>query len=58
VIAFFDATVAQIIPELGKYKEMLNEKAKNMLDWNPRSGSDALVTTGESLIKFGLVKSL
>jgi nucleoside-diphosphate-sugar epimerase len=56
VIAFFDPAVALIIPELGRYKVMLNDKAKNLLGWQPRSNVDALVATAESLIKFGLVK--
>jgi dihydroflavonol-4-reductase len=55
-IAFFDPTVALIIPELGKYKDMTNDKAKKLLDWEPRSNVDALVATAESLIKFGLIK--
>jgi dihydroflavonol-4-reductase len=57
VIAFFDPAVALIIPELGKYKVMSNDKAKNLLGWQPRSNVDALVATAESLIKFGLVKN-
>jgi nucleoside-diphosphate-sugar epimerase len=56
VIAFFDPAVALIIPELGKYKVISNDKAKNLLGWQPRSNVDALVATAESLIKFGVIK--
>jgi dihydroflavonol-4-reductase len=57
LIAFFDPTVALIIPELGKFKVLSNDKAKNLLGWQPRSNVYALVATAESLIKFGLVKT-
>jgi nucleoside-diphosphate-sugar epimerase len=56
MIAWFDPTVALIVPELGKNKPVTNEKAKKMLGWEPRSSVDAVVATGESLIKLGLVK--
>jgi nucleoside-diphosphate-sugar epimerase len=56
MIAWFDPTVALIIPELGKYMVMTNEKAKRLLSWEPRSNVDALVATAESLIKFDLIK--
>jgi nucleoside-diphosphate-sugar epimerase len=56
MIAWFDPTVALIVPELGKNKPMTNEKAKKMLGWEPRSNVEALVATAESLIKLGLVK--
>jgi nucleoside-diphosphate-sugar epimerase len=56
VIAFFDATVAVILPELGDFKDMSNEKAKKLLRWAPRSATDTLVATAESLIDFGIVK--
>jgi nucleoside-diphosphate-sugar epimerase len=56
VIAWFDTTVALIIPELGKNKPMTNEKAKKMLGWEPRSNVEALIATADSLIKLGLIK--
>lgn len=56
IVGWFDKRVALLVPELGKTKGMTNEKAKNVLGWNPRSREDALVATAESLIKLGLVK--
>jgi len=56
LIAWFDPAVGLIVPELGNYKDMSNDKAKNLLGWEPRSAVDALVATAESLIKFGLVQ--
>ena len=56
MVAMFDSTVALIIPELGKFKNISNDKAKNVLGWQPRSNVEALVATAESLIALGLVK--
>jgi nucleoside-diphosphate-sugar epimerase len=56
MMAWFDPTVALIMPELGKTRVMTNEKAKKMLGWEPRPNVDAVVATAESLIKLGLVK--
>lgn len=54
--ALRDPAVKQIVPELGKYKNATNAKAKRVLGWSPRSNEDALVATAESLLKLGLVK--
>lgn len=51
-----DAAVAQIIPELGKYRNGTNEKARRLLGWTPRSNEDSIVATAESLIRLGLLK--
>lgn len=56
IVAWFDPTVALIVPDLGIRKRMTNEKAKKLLGWQPRSSGDAIKATAESLIKFGLVK--
>jgi nucleoside-diphosphate-sugar epimerase len=56
MVAFFDSTVALIIPELGDFKDMSNEKAKTMLEWMPRSSTEALIASAESLIQLGIVK--
>jgi nucleoside-diphosphate-sugar epimerase len=51
-----DPVVKQIIPELGKYKNATNEKAKRLLGWAPRSNEEAIVATAESLVRLGLLK--
>jgi nucleoside-diphosphate-sugar epimerase len=51
-----DPAVKQIIPELGKYRNATNAKAKRVLGWNPRSREDALVATAESMQQLGLLK--
>jgi dihydroflavonol-4-reductase len=54
--AMFDASVRQIVPELGKSKNATNEKAKRVLGWAPRSNEEAIVATAESLVQLGLLK--
>jgi dihydroflavonol-4-reductase len=51
-----DAAVQQILPELGKFKNGSNEKARRVLGWSPRSREDAVVATAESLVALGLLK--
>ncbi|KAE9974333.1 hypothetical protein BLS_008232 [Venturia inaequalis] len=53
--AIVSADAAMIAPQVGKQVHMSNEKAKKVLGWQPRSSSDAIVATAESLIKIGLV---
>jgi nucleoside-diphosphate-sugar epimerase len=55
--AMRDPAVKQILPELGKKKNATNEKAKRLLGWAPRSREEAVVSTAESLIELGLLKS-
>ncbi len=57
ILARFDKSVGQIVPELGKRKTASNEKARRMLGWSPRSAEDAIVATAESLLRLGLLKS-
>lgn len=57
-LGFFDPQVVNVASELGKLKEMSNEKAKTLLGWQPRTAVDALAATAESLIEFGLVKAV
>ena len=56
VIALFDKSVGQIVPELGKVKNATSDKARRMLGWTPRSSDDAVVATAESLLRNGLLK--
>jgi nucleoside-diphosphate-sugar epimerase len=54
--AVFDSSLAQIIPELGKFKNAKNEKAKRVLGWAPRSNEESIVATAESLLLLGLLR--
>lgn len=55
IVALFDPATASVIPQLGKFKDATNIKAKELLGWEPRSREDAIVATAESLVKLGLV---
>ena len=56
VLARFDKSIGQIVPELGKRKDATSEKALRVLGWSPRSAEDAVVATAESLVELGLLK--
>jgi dihydroflavonol-4-reductase len=51
-----EPAVKQLIPELGKWKNATSEKAERVLGWKPRSREDSVVSTGESLVRLGLVE--
>jgi nucleoside-diphosphate-sugar epimerase len=51
-----DPAVKLILPELGKRKNATGEKARRLLGWAPRSNEEAVVATGESLVRLGLLK--
>ena len=56
VVALFDKSVGQVVPELGKRKNATSAKARRELGWTPRSAEDAVVATAESLQRLGLLK--
>jgi len=56
IVGLFDGQAAQIVTELGKARNATSAKATRLLGWAPRSREEALVATGESLIRLGLLK--
>ena len=56
IAALRDPAVKQIVPDLGKRKNATSEKAKRMLGWSPRPNEEAIVATGDSLLRLGLLK--
>ncbi len=56
IVALFDSSVRQILPELGHRKSATGEKAMTLLGWHPRSNEEAIVATAQSLIEHGIVK--
>lgn len=50
----FNTMARHIAPQLGRYRNASNNKAKAMLGWQPRSNEEALLATAESLLKFNL----
>ena len=55
LISMFDSSVAQIAPDLGRYANAVNEKAKRILNWQPRSREEAVIATAESLVQLSLL---
>jgi nucleoside-diphosphate-sugar epimerase len=55
--ALRDPVVKLAVPELGKIKNGSNEKSKRLLGWQPRSREESIVSTAQSLMKLGLLKS-
>jgi nucleoside-diphosphate-sugar epimerase len=56
IVAKFDSSLGQVMPELGKRKNGTGEKASRVLGWAPRSREEALLATAESLIRLGLLR--
>jgi nucleoside-diphosphate-sugar epimerase len=56
IAAILDRSIAIIIPELGIVRPASNRKAKEELNWAPRSARDAVVSSAENLKKTGRVK--
>ncbi len=52
-----DPAVAQIVPELGKYKNATSHKAQTVLGWAPRPREESLVAAAESLLQLGLLRA-
>ncbi len=55
LLGLFDPEIASIVPGLGKFADASSEKARRLLDWQPRSREEAILATAESLVKLGLV---
>ncbi|HKE94645.1 MAG TPA: aldehyde reductase [Povalibacter sp.] len=49
--SLFSPLARQTLPELGKVKNATSDKARRLLGWAPRSGEEAIVACGESLVK-------
>ena len=56
LLANFSSDMKMIAPEIGKTKNISNEKARRVLGWSPRSNEEAIIATAESLKRLGLLK--
>lgn len=53
----FSATARQAGgPELGQMRDASSAKAQHLLGWSPRPPQEAILATGESLVRLGLVR--
>ncbi len=55
IFSLFDKETKSVLNELGFRKDVSYEKAKTILNWSPKSNEEAIASTAESLIKFGVV---
>lgn len=56
LLAHFISDMKMIAPEVGKQKNISNERARHILGWTPRSNEESIVATAESLLSLGLLK--
>src|ERR1700722_4623088 len=56
LMAHFVSDMKMIAPEVGKQKNISNEKARHILGWRPRSDQESIIATAESLQNLGLLK--
>lgn len=56
ILALFNDKAKNIVPQLNRIKNASNQKAKTVLDWQPRTSEEALLASAESLFQFGGVK--
>lgn len=55
IIAKFDKKIALVVNSLDWDYKISNEKAKQILKWNPRSPKESILSMAESLIKQGIL---
>jgi dihydroflavonol-4-reductase len=55
-MAIFDPGIRSIVGQLGRRTEVSAEKARRLLDWQPRRIDETIVACAESLIEHGVVK--
>lgn len=58
VAALFSPVARNVAPQLGRYRNASNEKARTLLGWQPRSNQEALLATADSLVRYGAVKAV
>ena len=56
IVALWDSTARQIVPQLGKRSDATSAKAERVLSWSPRSAEESIIAAGESLLELGLIK--
>lgn len=54
LVALVNPALQGVLPELGKIKNVSNQKAKSLLGWSPRSNEEAILSTANSLLQLGL----
>lgn len=55
LISLFDPSIRAILPELGMERAVSSDKAQRELGWRPRTAEEAVLESGRTLVKLGLV---
>ncbi|MFN8382181.1 MAG: aldehyde reductase [Anaerolineales bacterium] len=53
----FSPALKEMAPNLGVIRKASNQKATQVLGWSPRSNEEAILATGESLLRLGLLSN-
>ena len=48
IVAVFNPALKQVIPELGRQRQISNEKARTILGWTPRTANEAIIDGAQS----------
>ena len=56
-IALVNAEMRHVVPDLGYAKRTSNEKARRVLDWQPRDPREAILAAAKSMVRKDLVNS-
>ncbi len=56
LISNFETSLKPILIDLEEERKLNNSKAKNVLDWEPRSPREAVLACAESVLELGIVK--
>ena len=55
LVSLWDQTAGLAVPELGKRQDVSNQRARELLGWEPRKLEEMVVSMGESMIEDGVV---
>ena len=56
IAALTKPELKMVVTLLGQYMQASGQKAKELLNWSPRTSEEAIVATAESLFQLGLIK--
>ena len=51
IAAIFSPVAKNIVPQLGRYRNASNQKARTILGWDPRSNEEAILASAKSLFQ-------
>lgn len=56
LLARISPAMRGMVPQLGIVRNATSEKARKELGWSPRSANEAIIASGESLVRLGMIK--